>query len=103
MAAQTTTASESHDKHAKTPLVVVELAKRRTSDQIKRLRKGRGKLAADIDEVVGELIAAGTVKANAQPVVIVVKEATSLPWPLSAAQGDDEEDEEGEHEHQHQK
>lgn len=94
MAAQATTAAESreHEKHAKPQLVVVELAKRRTPEQIKRLRKGRGKLLSDIDEVVGELLEAGTIKANTQPVVIIVREAQALPWPFSADDSDDEED-----------
>ena len=72
------------DKQSKSQLVVVELAKRRTPEQIRRLRKGRGKLVDDIDEVVSELIEAGTIKANAQPVVIVIREAMAPPFPFAA-------------------
>ena len=75
----------------KAPLVVVELAKRRSPEQIKRLRKGRGKLVGDIEETIAELVNSGTVKADVQPVVIVVRE-TSLA-PLLALTGDDDDDE----------
>src|SRR6516162_1098021 len=72
-------------------LVVVELAKRRSAEQVRRLRKGRGKLASDIDEVVNELVESGTIKADTPPVVIVVRESSaSLLW--SALDEDDEED-----------
>lgn len=92
MAAQPSTATEhrEQEKQAKSQLIIVELAKRRTPKQIKRLRKGRGKLVGDIDEVLTELQSAGTIKASSQPVVIVVREATPLPWPLSAADDDDD-------------
>jgi len=80
------------EKHGKSPLVVVELARRRSPDQVRRLRKGRGKLVRRIDDIVGELIEAGTIKASAQPVVIVVRERTPLPWPFAAANNDDDDD-----------
>lgn len=85
MAAQASTAAEQreNEKRTKPQFVVVELAKLRTPKQVKRLREGRGKLVADIDEVVSKLIEAGTIKANTQPVIIVVREE-SLPWLLSA-------------------
>jgi len=74
-------------------LVVVELAKRRSPEQVRRLRKGRGKLVSDIDEVVNELVEAGTIKADTPPVVIVVRESSaSLLW--SALDDDDDEDDE---------
>jgi hypothetical protein len=72
-------------------LVVVELARRRSPEQVRRLRKGRGKLVTDIDEVVNELVESGTIKADTPPVVIVVRESSaSLLW--SALDEDDEED-----------
>lgn len=95
MAAPASTATEQREQEkqekSKPQLIVVELAKQRTPKQIKRLRKGQGKLVADIDEVVSELMAAGTIKANSQPVVLIVREA-SLPWPLSAVDDDDDDD-----------
>lgn len=73
-------------------LVVVELAKRRTPDQVRRLRKGRGKLVGDIESVIEELVAAGTIDEGAQPVVIVVREAGFMP--LLDLDDEDEDDEE---------
>ena len=76
-------------------LVVVELAKRRSPEQVRRLRKGRGKLASDIDEVVNELVEAGTIKADTPPVVIVVRESSaSLLWSALDDDEDDDEDDE---------
>jgi hypothetical protein len=46
---------------------------------LKRLRKGRGKLVGRIDQIVADLVEAGTVKAGAQPIVIVVRERMDLP------------------------
>ena len=74
-------------------LVVVELAKRRTPDQIRRLRKGRGKLVGDIESVIDELVAAGTIDEGAQPVVIVVREAGMMPLFNLDDEEDDEDDE----------
>lgn len=73
-------------------LVVVELAKRRTTEQIRRLRKGRGKLVADIEGALEELVSSGTISDAAQPVVIVVREAMLMPF-LDLDDGDDDEDE----------
>ena len=77
------------EKKAK-PLVVVELARRRDPEQIRRLRKGRGKLVHDIEDAVEELVQSGTIKADAQPVVIVVREVP--PTPLLWAGYDDDDD-----------
>jgi uncharacterized protein DUF6200 len=94
MVAHATTATEQTelDKQAKSQLVVVELTGRRTPKQIKRLRKGRGKLLLDIDEVVRELTDAGTIKAGAPPVVIVVRETTSPSWLLDTVEDDEDAD-----------
>jgi hypothetical protein len=76
-------------------LVVVELAKRRSAEQVRRLRKGHGKLVSDIDEVVNELVEAGTIKADTPPVVIVVRESSaSLLWSSLEDDEDDDEDDE---------
>ena len=92
--------SSSSKEHAKPEtkkssgsLVVVELAKRRSPEQVRRLRKGRGKLVSDIDEVVNELVESGTIKADTPPVVIVVRESgESLLWSALEDDEDDEED-----------
>ncbi len=92
MATQGTSSAEQREPRAqreqettsKPELVVVELGKRHSRKQIKRLRKGQGKLVGRVEDIVDELTQAGTVKAGAQPVVIIVREKTNLPWPLSS-------------------
>lgn len=84
--------SRDAEKGRASRLVVVELARRRSPEQIKRLRKGRGRLVDDIDDTINELVKSGTIGPEAQPVVIVVREASasSSLWPL----GQDDDDEE---------
>jgi hypothetical protein len=77
---------------ARPELVIVDLGKRQRPKQVRRLRKGRGKLVGRIDAIVDELVQAGTVKANAQPVVVVVREEPSLPWPFGAIRNNDDDD-----------
>jgi hypothetical protein len=84
--------SQTKEGHEKPQLVLVELAKRRSPKQVRRLRKGRGKLMADIDDVIADLTEAGTIKAGAQPVVVVVREMVPLPWPLNAVDLDEDDD-----------
>jgi hypothetical protein len=96
------TAKEEHEpslseKHGKSSLVVVELAKRRSPEQVRRLRKGHGKLLTDVEDAVEELVKSGTVKAGAQPVVIVVREATlPLQWAIDYIEDEEDEDEDDE-------
>lgn len=84
--------SAKQDATEKPRLVVVELAKRRTTEQIRLLRKGRGKLVADIEGALEELVSSGTISDATQPVVIVVREAMLMPL-LDLDDSDDEEDE----------
>src|SRR6516162_3918792 len=78
-------------------LVVVELARRRSPELVRRLRKGRGKLVSDIDEVVNELVESGTIKADTPPVVIIVRESSeSLLWSALEDDEDDDDDDEDE-------
>jgi hypothetical protein len=81
------------EKKAK-PLVVVELARRRNPEQIRRLRKGRGKLVHDIEDAVEELVQSGTIKADSQPVVIVVREVSPTPLLWAGYDDDDDDDDE---------
>ncbi len=53
--------------------VIIDLGKRRRK-QVKRLRRGEGKLLNDINGAVEELRTAGTLGADAQPVIVVVRE-----------------------------
>jgi len=81
MAAQEPTgaAPRGTDRASGSQLLVVDLGKRQSPKQLKRLRKGRGKLVGRIDQIVADLVEAGTVKAGAQPIVIVVRERMDLP------------------------
>ena len=71
--------SASSDKPAVAPAstdpttVVVDLGKHRRK-RIKRLRKGQGALMDDVNAAVHELRAAGRLGANAQAVVVVVRQ-----------------------------
>jgi hypothetical protein len=75
-------AQREHEAAKKTQLVLVDLSRRQTPKQISRLRKGRGSLIPRIDKIVEELVESGTVKAETQPVVIIVRETMTLPWPF---------------------
>ena len=81
MAAQEPTGAtpRGSDKAGASQLLVVDLGKRQSPKRLKQLRKGRGKLVGRIDQIVADLVEAGTVKAGAQPIVIVVRERMDLP------------------------
>jgi hypothetical protein len=53
--------------------VIIDLGKHKRK-QVKKLRRGEGKLLDDVRGAVAELRTAGTLKADAQPVIIVVRE-----------------------------
>ncbi len=99
---QRSTASEQRQREQETKaaqqpqLVIVELERPRTPEQVRRLRRGRGPLVRDIDEAIEELVESGTVKAGTQPVVMVVREISPFVWPLNIAdyEEDEAEDEE---------
>ena len=89
-AAGTAGAAAQHDKGSGSQIVVVDLEEAQPSQQVKRLRKGSGKLMTKVERIVGDLVQAGTIKSTAQPVVIVVRE---IPSPFGfLQQGDDDED-----------
>ena len=78
-----------HEKTGKSQIVVVELGEAQSSRDVKRLRKGQGKLFTHVERIVSDLAEAGTVKASAQPVVIVVRE---IPSPLDFFESEDDDD-----------
>ena len=78
-----------HEKTSKSQIVVVELADPQSSRDVKRLRKGQGKLFTHVERIVSDLAEAGTVKASAQPVVIVVRE---IPSPMDFFESEDDDD-----------
>lgn len=67
------TADDSADGK-RTRAVVVDLAKRRRRRDIKQLRRGEGKLMAEVEALIDRLITAKTIDKSAQPVVLVVRE-----------------------------
>jgi hypothetical protein len=46
-----------------------------------------------IEEIVDDLAATGTVKAAAQPIIIIVRERVPVPWPFGAMVNDLDNDE----------
>ena len=83
--------SREHDKGSKSHIVVVDLGEPQSSVAVKRLRKGKGKLFNNVEQIVKDLVEDGTVKSSAQPVVIVVREIPS-PWFFGGGHDDDDED-----------
>ena len=69
-----------HDRHGKSPMVIVELDEPQSALAVRRLRKGKGRLFNHVNRIVRDLVEDGTVKADAQPLVIVVQEIPSPPW-----------------------
>jgi len=90
MAATAATASETtRDGGSKSQVVVVDLGEPQSSLAVRDLTKGKGKLYKNVDQIVKDLVAQGTVKSGAQPVVIVVREYPVPPW-FKAPDGDDD-------------
>lgn len=73
--------------------IVIDLGRPQSPKQVRRLRKGRGKLMRRIEEIVDDLAATGTVKAAAQPIIIIVRERVPVPWPFGAMVNDLDNDE----------
>jgi len=53
--------------------IIVDLGKRRRKD-IKQLRQGTGELVDEVSECLQELVASGSVSADAQPVILIIRE-----------------------------
>jgi hypothetical protein len=64
-------------------VVVVDIGKKYRRKHIRRLRKGRGKLMDRVENLVAGLRDEKAIDANAQPVVIIVREKSKksrFPW-----------------------
>ncbi len=61
-----------NEKTANAPLLI-DLGKCKRK-QVKKLRKGEGKLMDKVNEAIDELKASEAIAENAQPIIIVVKE-----------------------------
>lgn len=59
--------------------IVVDLGKKQKRKAIKGLRKGTGKLTVKLKELLDEMREQGTLSADAQPVVVVVREKKRRP------------------------
>ena len=68
------------EKTGKSSMIIVELDEPQSSVAVRRLRKGKGSLFKNVEQVVKDLMDDGTIKASAQPVVIIVQEIPSPPW-----------------------
>jgi hypothetical protein len=79
-AAAAAEARESDKTGGKSSMVVVELDEPQSSVAVKRLRKGKGSLYKNVEQIVKDLTDEGTIKSGAQPVVIIVQEIPSPPW-----------------------
>jgi hypothetical protein len=88
MATTTTSAPETQRDSSKSQVVVVDLGEPQSSVEVKKLSNGKGKLFKHVDQIVKDLVAEGTVKSGAQPIVIVVREYPVPPW-FSADDNDD--------------
>lgn len=77
---ESTQDKSSQEKSGKSSMVIVELDEPQSPTAIKRLRKGKGRLFGNVDQIVKDLIDDGTVKANAQPVVIIIQAMPAPPW-----------------------
>ena len=65
--------------------IILDLGKRRRK-QVRRLRNGRGKLLADVQESIEQLTTSGKIRGSSQVVVVVVREKPNaknvMMWPL---------------------
>jgi hypothetical protein len=105
MASQTTAGEPREHRHAEKPdkaqaersekaqIVVVDLSKRQTPKEIRRLRRGQGKLMRRIHGIIDDLVAEGTVKSTAQPIVLVVREELDWHFGYDDDEDDDDDDE----------
>ena len=80
-------ASEKTSASSSSSMVIVELDEPQSSVAVKRLRKGKGTLYKNVEQIVKDLTDEGTIKSGAQPVVIIVQEIPAPPWAF-----DDDED-----------
>ena len=75
-------------------IVVVDLGPPQSPLRVQRLRKGEGTLIKRIEGIVDDLVQDGTVRADAQTVVVVVREFAPFPFGAFGGEDDDIEDDE---------
>jgi hypothetical protein len=62
--------------------MLIDLGKKNAKD-VKKLRKGKGKLVEQVQGAIAELKSAGTISMSAQPIIVVVTEKTDAKSVLS--------------------
>ena len=73
-------AEDTNGSAASSP-IIIDMGKKKKKD-IKRLRKGTGKLMDDVDNCIQELKEAGEITGSVRPVVVVVAEKRQRQrWP----------------------
>ena len=53
---------------------------KRSRKQVKRLKKGKGKLPAKIEDVTAQLVEAGEISADADVVIVTVERKADKSW-----------------------
>ncbi len=71
--ADTAKADSQPNEAASEPPIILDLGKKRRK-QIKLLKKGTGKLMAEVQDCIQELKQAGRVSEQARPVIVLVRE-----------------------------
>jgi hypothetical protein len=71
-------------------IVVVDLGEAQSEAQVSGLRVGQGKLINCIERIVDDLVDAGTLKSDAQTVVVVLREFAPLPFTPSRYDEEDD-------------
>jgi hypothetical protein len=87
--AYTTESQASWERDKISQFVVVDLGKSQPTEQVNALRKGQGKLFTDLERIVEDLVTAGTIQSNAQPLIIVVRENSAPAIEVSDDSDDD--------------
>ena len=59
--------------------IIIDLGKQKRK-QVRRLRKGEGKLMDEVAGSIDELRRAGHVSDDAQPIIVIVREKPKRPW-----------------------
>lgn len=60
--------------------IILDLGKKK-KDDVKKLRKGKGKLLSKVEDLVEDMKSAGELDANARPVIVVVRERAEIKLP----------------------
>jgi hypothetical protein len=70
------TSEERKEERKRSDIIIVDLG-RKSSKNVRRLRKGRGPLLDDVEDCVEELREANAISATVQPVVVIVERRLS--------------------------